>query len=190
MSYNISGDQCAILKNTKELRDKLKKLGYKKILTTFDDDEYTAMCTIPLRGLYMLSNGNADSFSPMTLCNNEDEFLARATMYNSSNSGVYFISEYYPFSVYEDIPKDKLKHYRRADEFELKAILGKENMSKFKIGKYSGEYVCKIIYKDFNYVTWCIDNMKGFKLLNIEKRYYEYIKEIYEINKLIARTKL
>ena len=27
MNYNISGDQCAILKNTKELRDKLKELG-------------------------------------------------------------------------------------------------------------------------------------------------------------------
>ena len=39
MSYNISGDQCAILKNTKELRDKLKKIGYKKILSSLNDDE-------------------------------------------------------------------------------------------------------------------------------------------------------
>lgn len=47
----LSGDQCAILKNTKELRDKLKELGYKKILTSLNDDEYTAICTIPLRGI-------------------------------------------------------------------------------------------------------------------------------------------
>ena len=47
----LSGDQCAILKNTKELRDKLKELGYKKILPSLNDDEYTAICTIPLRGI-------------------------------------------------------------------------------------------------------------------------------------------
>ena len=43
----------------------------------------------------------------------------------------------------------------------------------FKIGKYKGQEVKKICYQNPNYIDWCLENWKGFKLTKNE--HFDYI---------------
>ena len=164
--------QFYIRKETPCIRENLENMGYSPSVKY---DEHTNKCnTIILRPyVYALSDMDFGEENSMLVCNNEEEFLARAAMLIDGCGEQYYISDYYPFEKLKNIPQNRLKNYRKANIYEIKEILGHEYLHKFKVGKYRGEYVCKIIKEDLGYVTWCISKMRGFRLLNIEKEYYE-----------------
>jgi hypothetical protein len=165
--------QFYIKKDTPYIRKNLENMGYNSSIKY--DEHINKRNTMILRPyVYALSDTDFGELNSMLVCNNEEEFLARAAMLIDGCGEQYYISDYYPFEKLKNIPENRLKNYRKANIYEIKEILGHEYLHKFKIGKYSGEYVCKIIKDDLGYVTWCLSKMRGFRLLNIEKEYYEH----------------
>lgn len=128
-----------------------------------------------LNGIVKLSDGNIElkDLNPMDVCETDSEFLARQALLSGDKPNQYYISGCGIYK-YKDIPEDELKWYHIANIYEIKEYLGHEFLRRFKIGKYHGEYICKIINEDFDYITWCLDNMRGFALTTFERKCYEY----------------
>ena len=139
--------QCIIRKDAPYIRKKLENMGY--IPSRRNDEYINKRNTIILHPyVYALSDTDFGEENSMLLCNNEEEFLARAAMLVDGCGEQYYISDYFPFEKLKNIPENRLKNYRKANVYEIKEILGHEYLEKFKVGKYSGEYVCKIIKED------------------------------------------
>ena len=136
-----------------------------------------------LNGIVKLSDGNIDlkDLNPMDICETEGEFLARQALLSGDEPNQYYISGCGIYR-YKDIPEDELKWYHVADIYEIKAYLGHEFLRRFKVGKYRGEYICKIINEDLKYITWCLDNMRGFALTFFERKCYEYNLRLKDFN--------
>lgn len=47
-------------------------------------------------------------------------------------------------------------------------------LRRFTFGKYKGEYILYIIATHIGYIMWCFDNIKNFKLNDIEQKYYDW----------------
>lgn len=123
--------------------------------------------------------GDLHNVNPMYICQTEDEFTAIHALLDGDKPNQYYISGC-EILKYKDIPKEKLKWFKIADIYDIKSRLGWNKMRKFEIGKYHGEYICKIIYKDLDYILWCLDYMKGFSLTRWENSCLEYkLKEMY-----------
>lgn len=164
--------QFIINKDTPEIRSYLESIGYR---ISVECDVNRRNTIIIRRYIYAVTDTDFGSSRTLIDCNNEEEFFAMAAMNLDIVCGEqYYISDYYPFDKLKNIQKNRLKNYRKANIYEIKEILGHTHLEKFKVGKYSGEYVCKIIKDDLGYVTWCLSKMRGFRLLNIEKEYYEH----------------
>ena len=129
-----------------------------------------------LNGIVKLSDGHIElkDLNPMDICETEGEFLARQALLSGDKPNQYYISGC-DICKYKDIPEDKLKWYHIADIYEIKAMLGCTFMRKFKVGKYRGEYIFKIISKDIEYVTWCLRNIGAFLLTDEEIKHYYFI---------------
>lgn len=48
------------------------------------------------------------------------------------------------------------------------------NLRRLTFGKYKGEYILYIIATHIGYIMWCLDNIKNFKLNDIEQKYYDW----------------
>ena len=46
-------------------------------------------------------------------------------------------------------------------------------MRKFWFGKYKGQYIIDVCKSNYDYITWCILNVKGFSLNTEERAEYE-----------------
>ena len=119
--------------------------------------------------------------NPMDFCETEGEFLARQALLSGDKPNQYYISGCGIYR-YKDIPEDELKWYHVADIYEIKIYLGHKFLRRFKVGKYRGEYICRIINEDFDYITWCLDNMRGFALTTFERKCYEYNLRLKDLN--------
>jgi hypothetical protein len=87
---------CYIRKNTKELRDKLEKLGYENKLFHINNDDYCIICSIDSNYYTSRSddyNGEFDgSLKGLIDCGtNEDLFLAIASLRDDINKNQWFI---------------------------------------------------------------------------------------------------
>ena len=131
--------QFYIKKDTPYIRHYLENMGYSSSIKY--DEHINKRNTIILRPfVYALSDTDFGEQNSMLVCNYEEEFLARAAMLIDGCGEQYYISDYYTFEKLKNIPKDRLKNYRKANIYEIKEILGHTHLDKFKVGKYSGRW--------------------------------------------------